>query len=143
MNYSVANMGPWDKLDQYELEHPKLKRKVSGKTFLRDKLGLTSMELSLNKFPPGRAVPFLHRHRTHEELYLFVRGKGEIQIDGTTIPVTEGTCVRIAPDGARAVRNNSKEDLYYICIQAKDGSLAGATSIGDGLPVEGEVKWPS
>lgn len=136
-------MGPWDQLDQYELAHPKLKKTFRGKTFLREKLGLTGMEISLNKFPPGRAVPFLHRHKQHEELYLFVRGKGEIQIDGTTIPVSEGTCVRISPDGARSVRNNSKEDLYYVCIQAKDGGLAGATSTSDGVPVEGEVKWPS
>ncbi|MBI3724006.1 cupin domain-containing protein [bacterium] len=140
--FDVVHMGPWEKLDQYELTHPRLKKTVRGKAFLRERLGLTGMELSLNKFPPGRAVPFLHRHKAHEELYLFVRGKGEIQVDGTTIPVEEGTCVRIAPSGARSVRNNSREDLYYVCIQAKDGSLS-ETGGSDGVPLEGEVKWPS
>jgi mannose-6-phosphate isomerase-like protein (cupin superfamily) len=141
--FAVAHMGPWERLDQYELSHPARKTPIRGKTFLRERLGLTSMELSLNKFPAGRAIPFLHRHKNHEELYLFVRGKGEIQVDGTTIPVEEGSCVRIAPSGARSVRNNSSEDLYYICIQAKEGSLSDATSTNDGELVPGEVKWPS
>ncbi len=140
--FTVVQMGPWEKLDDYELEHPGSKKSVKGKVFLRERLGLTGMELSLNKFPPGRAVPFLHRHKTHEELYLFVRGQGEIQVDGEVIPVREGTCVRISPSGARSVRNNSKEDLYYICIQAVNGSYA-ATATGDGERVEGEVKWPT
>ncbi len=140
--FSVMNMGPWEKLDQYELPHPALKKPVTGKTFLREKLGLTGMEISLNKFPAGRSSPFLHQHKQNEELYLFVRGKGEIQIDGEVIAVEEGTCVRISTKGSRAVRNNSKEDLYYVCIQAKEGSLVQATK-DDGIRLEGDVKWPT
>ena len=100
------------------------------------------MELSLNKVPPGRQSPFLHRHVEHEELYLFVRGEGQMQVDGAVFDVREGTTVRVAPEGVRAVRNSGTEDLYYVCIQAKADSLTGRT-IADGRRVEGPVVWPA
>src|SRR5262245_4611563 len=112
-NYTAGNVGRLDELDQYEFPHPKLKRPARGKLFLKRPLGLTGMELSLNRLPPGAAIPFLHRHQKHEELYLFVRGKGEFQVDGEVIPIVEGTVIRVSPEGARAYRNNSKEELYY------------------------------
>ena len=102
--------------------------------------GLTAMELSLNKVPPGRQSPFLHRHVEHEQLYLFVRGEGQMQVDGAVFDVREGTTVRVAPDGVRAVRNCGTEDLYYVCIQAKAGSLTGET-ISDGRRVDGPLVW--
>jgi mannose-6-phosphate isomerase-like protein (cupin superfamily) len=142
-NYTAGKVGRLDELDQYEFLHPKLRRPARGKLFLKQPLGLTGMELSLNKLPAGAAVPFLHRHKAHEELYLFVRGKGEFQVDGEVIPIEEGTAIRISPEGARAYRNNSTEDLYYVCIQARNGSMPDAEAGSDGAAVEGKPSWPS
>jgi len=141
-NVSVVHSGPWAELDQTEFKPPGFSRGLAGKKFLKDALELTAMELSLNKVPPGRQSPFLHRHVEHEELYLFVRGEGEMQVDGDVFDVREGTTVRVAPDGVRAVRNSGTEALYYVCIQAKAGSLTGQT-IADGRRVEGPIVWPA
>jgi uncharacterized cupin superfamily protein len=140
IHFSAAEVGPWRDLGQHSHPHPKL-GEVRGKLFLRKVLGLTSMEASLGRMGPGAGLPFLHRHREHEELYIFVGGKGQFQVDDQVIDVAEGTVIRVSPEGARTWRNNSTEDLYYICIQAAVGSVKGdATS--DGIGVDRPVEWP-
>ncbi|MBX6395422.1 MAG: cupin domain-containing protein [Alicyclobacillaceae bacterium] len=133
-NYSVAQVGKLEELDRYET-------RSKGKLFLKDALKLTGMEVSLNKLAPGEAVPFSHQHKNNEELYIFIKGTGQFQIDGEIIEVREGTVIRVAPEGVRAWRNHSTEDLYYIVIQAAAGSLQTWTG-SDGIIVEKEVSWP-
>jgi mannose-6-phosphate isomerase-like protein (cupin superfamily) len=140
MTYSVVNAGPWVDLDQQEFRPAGFSRGLFGKTFLKEALGLTGMELSLNKVPPGAQSPFLHRHVEHEELYLFVGGRGQFQVDGTSFDVSEGTAVRVAPEGVRALRNTGREDLYYVCVQAKANGLTVQT-IADGRKVDRPIVW--
>ncbi len=112
---------------------------LDGKLFIGQALGFTGMEVSLNRFKPGQEVPFLHQHKKHEEMYLFVKGHGQFQVDGETFDVKPGTIVRVSPDGNRAWRNNSTEDLYCIVIQANVDSLTGQ----DGIRNEKEpIVWP-
>lgn len=139
-NYSVFEVGALENIDQYSFSTPLLPAAVKGKKFLKNELALTGMEVSFNKFPPGAAMPFYHQHREHEELYLFLKGKGQFQIDGKIIDVQEGTAIRVAPVGVRAWRNNSDQDLYYVVIQAKAGSLPKGT-IEDGAAVDQKIKW--
>jgi len=140
-NFTAAHIGKWDGLDKYTFKHPKLPGEYPGKLFLKNVLKLTGMEVSLNKLPPGTQMPFYHKHKEHEELYLFIKGKGQFQIDGRVVDVREGTVIRVAPDAVRTWRNNSSEDLYFIVIQAKAGSLSGE-DISDGIGVGHRVKWP-
>ena len=86
-------------------------------------------------------MPFTHRHREHEDLYLFVKGRGQFQVDGTIIGVREGTVIRVSPQGERTWRNNSTQDLYYIVVQAKAGSL-DKTTFRDGESTSQTVFWP-
>ena len=137
--YEVVELGPLDNLHTYELKHPALPAPIYGKVFLQERLHLTGMEVSLNKLAVGAQVPFLHKHKTHEELYFILRGTGQIQVDGKTIEVKEGTGVRIAPDVARTWRNNGTEDLYYFVVQAKAGSMPSAK--GDGILVREPIEW--
>ena len=139
-NYSIGHAGEWTKLRRHIFNHP-LIGKVPGKLFLKDALRLSGMEVSLGVLPAGHGTPFLHAHRQNEELYIFVQGRGQIVVDGEVIDVAEGSVVRIAPAGARAWRNNSAEDLYYIVVQAKAGTLANGT-ITDGVEVPGSPGWP-
>jgi mannose-6-phosphate isomerase-like protein (cupin superfamily) len=139
-NFTVMHAGKFSQLDQYSFEHPLRKRSITGKLFLKDHLNLTSMQVSLNKFPAGAAMPFYHAHKNDEELYIFVGGKGQMQIDEQLIDVEEGTAVRVAPPGWRIWRNNSDEDLCFIVIQAKDGSLE-ADTFDDGIPGDMPPPW--
>ena len=138
-NFSAADTGALRDLPQHSYRHPRA-GEVRGKLFLKGVLGLTSMEVSLGVMPPGAGLPFLHKHREHEELYIFVGGKGQFQVDDRILDVTEGTVIRVAPEGARTWRNNSSEPLTYVCIQAAAGTVRGdATS--DGVGVDRPVEW--
>ncbi len=140
-NFTVAHIGQWTQLGNYTFKHPKLPGTYPGKLFLKNILKLTGMEVSLNKLPPGTQMPFHHKHQEHEELYLFIKGKGQFQIDGKVVDVGEGTAIRVAPDGVRIWRNNSSEDLYFVVIQAKAKSLS-REDISDGMGVGNRVEWP-
>ena len=138
-NYAIAHSGQWERLADYTFKHP-LIGNVPGKLFLKEPLRLTGMEVSLGVVPAGRGTPFLHAHRQNEELYIFVKGQGQLVVDGDVLGVGEGTVVRVAPEGARAWRNTGAEDLYYIVIQAKAGTLVNGT-ITDGIEVPGRPQW--
>ncbi|MGZ3237982.1 MAG: cupin domain-containing protein [Burkholderiaceae bacterium] len=141
-NFATAQAGAFAELTQYEYVHASAKGKgFPGKLFLQKVLGLTSMEVSLNNLPAGKAMPFSHRHHDHEELYIFVSGKGQFQIDGQMIEVREGTVIRIAPEGSRIWRNHSTEDLCYVVIQATANSLR-VNGVEDGEMMREDVVWP-
>jgi mannose-6-phosphate isomerase-like protein (cupin superfamily) len=133
-NFAAADLGTLAELGQYRFKHPAVPGEVEGKVFLHALLGLTSAEISLNRVPPGFAMPFHHRHRRNEEIYIFIKGRGEFQVDDRIFPVGEGSVVRVAPDGARWWRNTSDKPLYYIVVQAPVGGLTAGATISDGMP---------
>lgn len=139
-HFAAAEAGAWTDLREQGFVHPKL-GPVKGKLFLQKALGLTSMEVSLNLLPPGAGLPFYHRHREHEELYVFVGGRGQFQVDDQTLDVREGTVIRVSTEGERTWRNNSTENLYYVVVQARAASITADTTT-DGVGVERPVVWP-
>jgi uncharacterized cupin superfamily protein len=60
-------------------------------------LGVESFGLQVLEFPPGFADYPEHDHAEddQEEVYLFLRGSGEFEIDGERVPVQAGQMVRI------------------------------------------------
>lgn len=142
-NFSAGHLGRFADLMQYEFVVPALgNRKVPGKVFLKEPLALTGVEMSWNCFPPGLAIPFLHAHREHEEVYLFISGSGEFMVDERVFPVAEGSVVRVAPAGARAYRNTGSAPLHFIVLQVKAGSLAAST-VDDGEVIDRPLRWPA
>lgn len=142
-NFSVAEIGGIDAWKSYTAKIKALPGvEVPGKLFLNPILGLTGMEVSVNCLPAGLGVPFYHKHHSHEELYLFLKGRGQFQVDEKSIEIREGTTLRVSPDGERTWRNNSTEDLFYIVIQATEFSIA-ADGTEDGYSVQRKVVWPT
>ena len=83
-----------------------------------------------------------HTHKTHEELYIILKGEGQYQVDGEIFPVSEGTIVRVAPDGKRALKNTGTENLTMLCIQYKANAFTEADSpMTDGNILQDELKW--
>jgi len=141
-NYTATELGAIDAWKGYTAEVASLPGiKVPGKLFLHQILSLTGMEISVNCLPAGAKVPFYHTHKAHEELYIFIKGHGQFQIDGDILEIQEGTTLCIAPNGERTWRNNSQEDLYYLVIQAAVGTIS-ATGTEDGVTVQRKVTWP-
>jgi mannose-6-phosphate isomerase-like protein (cupin superfamily) len=111
-----------------------------GKLFIKDTIGLTGCEISINSMKPGDTMPFDHTHQQNEEVYIFIQGQGQMLIDGETLDVKEGSIVRIDPAAKRAWRNNSDGQMVYIIIQVKKDSLE-QYSLTDGLIMEGVSNW--
>ena len=87
-------------------------------------------------------MPIYHQHQQNEEVYIFIQGKGQVQVDGEVIDVQEGSIVRIAPHGERIWRNNSNEPLLYIVIQTRERSLT-QYGLADAIVPGKSVTWPN
>ena len=138
-NFTAANFGTLSSLNDYVLElGPDVK--IPGKVFGGAAVGATGAEFSFQQFAPGTETGFLHTHKTHEELYFFLAGKGEFQVDGEVFPIEEGTVVRVAPDGRRSVRNNGSQPLVMLCVQYKGATFTTADA-ADGNILPDKVEW--
>jgi uncharacterized cupin superfamily protein len=132
-NYSAEHIGPFENLLQRDFMG------FHGKYFIGKELGLTGSEVSLNRLPAGKGIPFVHAHKKNEELYIVLRGNGTFFVDGDEFPVQEGSLIRVAPAGERAFKAGS-EDLFFICIQTEAGSLSQAT-LEDGVRLPTATSW--
>lgn len=138
-HFSALSTGSFSQLNDYVLPvAPGME--IQGKVFMGQTLQTTGAEISFQSFAPGKEIGFLHTHQTHEELYIFVSGKGEFQVDGQVFPVGEGSVVRVAPEGKRSVRNNGTEPLIMICVQYKAQTFT-AQDAADGQLLQEPVKW--
>lgn len=138
-HFSALSTGSFSQLNDYVLPvAPGME--IQGKVFMGQMLQTTGAEISFQSFAPGKETGFLHTHQTHEELYIFVSGKGEFQVDGQVFPVGEGSVVRVAPEGKRSVRNNGTEPLIMICVQYKAQTFT-AQDAADGQLLQEPVKW--
>ncbi len=140
-SFSAVALGHFKNLDEYSYTLPALSMTVNGKVFLNELLDLTGSEISFNKLPPKKSMPFYHKHQKHEEVYIFLSGKGQFQIDGKVFPVEQGTVVRVNPEGERTWRNLSdSDDLIFIVIQSPAGQIE-TTKTNDGVAIEKRVSW--
>lgn len=103
-----------------------------GKTFVKEIMGTTSIELSSGSLAPGAASPFVHHHKQNEEVYVALSGTGVLTLNKEEIPVASGSIVRVAPEVSRHIRCTGTTPLVYICIQGKAGSLEQFT-LADGV----------
>ncbi|WP_017326162.1 cupin domain-containing protein [Synechococcus sp. PCC 7336] len=138
-NFAAVNLGPFAALDRFTFE-PEGKPSLEGKVFLKQVLALTGAEISLNKLPPRRSMHFYHKHHHNEEIYIFLGGRGEFQVDNRVFEVSEGTVVRVDCAAERCMRSTSDEGLYFATIQVRTGTFEGDT-IQDGIGVSERVRW--
>ena len=99
-----------------------------GRVELHETLSLTGAEISINNLPAGASVPFVHSHKTNEEIYGILAGKGKVVIDGEEIALTAGDWLRISPAAKRQFFAAEDAGISYVCIQAKENSLGGFTA---------------
>lgn len=112
-DYSVKDFGSFAEIAKLE----------NGKAFLHDALNLTSCEVSINSTPKGFKVPFNHKHKQNEEIYIVLKGNGIITVCENKIKIKEGSAVRVAAGVARTIENIGDGVFDFICIQAKENSL--------------------
>ena len=99
-----------------------------GRVELHETLSLTGAEISINNLPAGASVPFVHSHKTNEEIYGILDGKGKVVIDGEEIALTAGDWLRISPAAKRQFFAAEDAGISFVCIQTKENSLGGFTA---------------
>ncbi len=123
-NYAIKSLNGW--------------ASVEGKIFLGEELGLTGAEASLQRLAAGEDAPFLHSHKTHEELYVILSGCGEFEVDGEKNEVREGSIIRVSPAGVRALRNTSNEEMVMMCVQYEAKPIISFMEDANIIPLENE-----
>ena len=82
---------------------------VSDNTTLKN-LVLSSTKLRPNKSTTG------HRHAGQEEVYIFVEGKGQMELDFRIFDVQAGDVVTIEDNVFHKVHNTGDYMLEFICV---------------------------
>jgi mannose-6-phosphate isomerase-like protein (cupin superfamily) len=139
-NHCAIDLGVFEKLTDYSYMHPKRHQEIAGKQFVGELLKTTGAEISFQILPPFTEMPFLHQHKEHEEIYVFMKGSGQFQVDESVFDISEGSVIRVSPKGKRIYRNNSETPLIFMCIQCQAGSLK-SFFVEDGFKADGEILW--
>lgn len=138
-NATAIDFGPLSGIRDYVLQlAPDLR--IPGKVFGGAAIKAGGADFSFQTFAPGEEGGFYHTHHHHEELYFFLAGHGEYQVDGTIIPVQEGSVIRVAPAGKRAVRNTGATPLTMLCVQYQ-AAAPGSVTPADGIILDTPVTW--
>ena len=80
-----------------------------------DNTFLKNLIISSTDLKPGKSTSG-HSHPGQEEVYNFVKGNGQMKIEDKTFPVSEGDVILIEDGKFHQVINNSKENLYFVCV---------------------------
>lgn len=139
-SHSAINIGSLNTLTEHSIIHPKTKKKIKGKLFIKDLTKSTGSELSFSTLPPKTELPYFHIHKENEETYIIIKGSGDFQVNNECFPIEEGSIIRVAPSAIRGLRNSSEETMIYIVIQTRENSLIQYSS-DDGERVIYDKKW--
>jgi mannose-6-phosphate isomerase-like protein (cupin superfamily) len=90
--------------------------------FARTALDGKTLGLSLMKLAPNFRIPFGHKHTAQEEVYVVVRGSGQIKIDDDVVEVGEWDAVRFDEGTMRNVEAGP-DGIEYLAFGAGDDPL--------------------
>ena len=86
-------------------------------TDLGKQLETEQLGARLWRLRPGQAST-LHRHVTQEELYVLLEGIGRARIDGDTLSFEAGDAIRVDPESARQLFNDTDADQLWLVVGA-------------------------
>ncbi len=78
---------------------------------------IRSRQVGVSRFTyaPGARMPFGHRHREQEEVYVIVAGSGRAKLDDEIVDVAEWDVIRVAPGVMRAFEAGP-DGLDVLCV---------------------------
>jgi mannose-6-phosphate isomerase-like protein (cupin superfamily) len=85
--------------------------------FATSDLGLSASGVSFQRLEPNARMPFGHKHRRQEELYVVVEGSGRIKLDDDVIELSELDAVRIPAEVTRCVEGGA-EGVAFLAFGA-------------------------
>jgi uncharacterized cupin superfamily protein len=82
-------------------------------------LGAQKLGYNLTVVPAGKRAYPLHNHRTNEEMFFIIEGRGELRIGAETHPIRGGDVIACPPGGpetAHQIVNTSDAELKYLSV---------------------------
>jgi mannose-6-phosphate isomerase-like protein (cupin superfamily) len=92
---------------------------------VRGELGVTAFGIQVFDMPPNvgdRYPEHDHQRDGQEEVYVVLRGSGEIEIDGDTHALDPETLVRVGPASKRTLRSGP-EGMRVLALGATPGKV--------------------
>jgi mannose-6-phosphate isomerase-like protein (cupin superfamily) len=82
---------------------------------VKDNASLKNLIISSTDLKPGKSTSG-HSHPGQEEVYNFVKGSGTMKVDNEIFSVSEGDIILIEDGQFHQVINDSKDNLYFVCV---------------------------
>jgi mannose-6-phosphate isomerase-like protein (cupin superfamily) len=82
---------------------------------VKDNTNLNNLIVSSTRLHPFKSTSG-HKHAGQEEVYQFIFGSGDMELDGERFFVTAGDMVLIHDGVFHRVHNTGAVDLYFICV---------------------------
>jgi uncharacterized cupin superfamily protein len=98
----------------------------------RTALGAEETGITLFRLKPGRRSAFAHRHERAEEIYVILRGSGQMKIDDQVVDVHTLDAIRVSPAVRRAFEAGDA-GLEYLVVgphRTNDGEIVADPWIG-------------
>jgi mannose-6-phosphate isomerase-like protein (cupin superfamily) len=70
--------------------------------FAKDDLDAVQTGVSFHRLGAGKRQPFAHKHEQAEEVYVVLRGSGQVKLDDVILPVETLDAIRVNPGVIRA-----------------------------------------
>lgn len=81
----------------------------------RGAVGSRQVGVSRFTYAPGTRMPFGHRHREQEEVYVIVGGSGRMKLDDEIVDLAEWDVIRVSPAVMRAFEAGP-DGLDVLCV---------------------------
>ncbi len=99
-------------------------------TDLAGQLEVASLGARLWRLRPGQAST-LHRHRSQEELYVLLEGRGRVRVDGETLELAPLDALVVEPDSLRQVFNDTAADALWLIAGAPPEGISSTLEMSE------------
>jgi mannose-6-phosphate isomerase-like protein (cupin superfamily) len=83
--------------------------------FSRDQVKSTQVGVSRFSYEPGARMPFGHRHKQQEEVYVVVSGSGRAKLEDEIVELGPWDVLRVAPHVIRSFEAGA-DGMELICV---------------------------
>jgi mannose-6-phosphate isomerase-like protein (cupin superfamily) len=111
----TADVPGWTKKNFNELQDVSPEHVRIQWRFARDALRSPELGVSRFTYEPGARMPWGHRHREQEEVYVVVGGSGRAKLDDEIVELRASDVLRVAPAVIRSFEAGP-EGMDVICI---------------------------
>ena len=89
--------------------------KEDDRYVVKDNTTLNNLVVSSTHLTDGKSTSG-HRHEGQEEVYMFIRGQGRMELDANEFPVQGGDLILIEDGVFHRVHNTGHLGLYFVCV---------------------------